>query len=203
MEVLILNKKALIITIVVVIMFVIFFKGCFSQSLEIQADDIELSAIIRSFSNDCEYKIYMGTSETMHMKNTIHIDIYWELINKALIDVNKIFYPPYIIIVHPNERWTFLGSNQNMPRLYGVRTSMKQEVIKAVFDDNNTYDWRNIDIIGIHTRMKSFGQGYVTFSYYKDNLCSEDIESFFIYLIYYDPNVNKGWYKMVQEEPLL
>lgn len=85
-----------------------------------------------------------------------------------------------------------------MPLLYGNRTSIEPNIRKAIGNNINKRDWDKIDIMGTTTtQAKSFGQGYVSFAYINSELNNIINPQFTIYFLYYDPILDKGWYKKV------
>lgn len=168
-----------------------------NKEIDIQARDIELSAIVRPFYEKNEYQTYMDKSESNGIYETVRVDVFWKGINPDLLSSNKLWYAPYIIIVPPDNNWTFIGGNKNMPLLYGNRISIEPNIKKVIGNDINKRDWDKIDIMGTTTQAKSFGQGYVSFAYINSELNNIKNPLFTIYFLYYDPILDKGWYKKV------
>jgi len=189
--------------IILILLVFVVFSGLFwlidhyNKEIDIQASDIELSATIRPFYESNEYQTYMGKNESKGIYETVRVDVFWKVINPELSSPDKLWYPPNIIIVPPDDNWTFIGGSKNMPLLYGNRGSIEANIKKAIGNEINKSDWDKIDIIGTTTQVKSFGQGYVSFAYINSELKNETNPQFTFYFIYYDPTLDKGWYKKV------
>lgn len=164
----------------------------------IKANDVEFSAAIRPFYSENEYATYCNDNNPNNINSTVRIDLNWNLKNIRSFDQN--LYAPYIMVIPLEKGWIYAGTHKNIPSLIGNRTSMDEEIIRRVFRNDNSHDWQNIDLICIHTRAKSFNQGFVTVSFRKSNLNIKDSPLFEVYLIYYDPVRKTGWYKVIKEE---
>jgi len=141
---------------------------------------------------------YFNTDVSNGIGDTVRIDEKWQLKDKRRSD--QLLYAPYIAIIPADTGWVYVGSHQNIPPLNGVRTSIKNEIIKRVLKNDPSYNWENINTIGIYTRAKSFAQGFVTFAFKKTGLRAKDRPQFRIYLIYCDPVRKTGWYQVLDQE---
>jgi len=179
--------------------FIFCLSGCYYNSIPIvHSNDVEFNATIRPFYTTSEYITYFNSNDISDIGNTIRIDLNWNMKNIGSFDQN--LYAPYIMVIPLEEGWLYAGADRNIPSLIGNRTSIKGEIIEKIFYNDHSYDWQNINIIGIHTRAKSFNQGFVTLSFKKSNLNAKDSPLFKVYLIYYDPVRKTGWYKVMNQE---
>lgn len=172
-------------------------SGCTYYNEVLPADAVELTVSARPFYTASEYEVYFNSDQLEERGNTVRIDVQWSV--KAPKLRESLYYAPYIAIVPVDSGWTYLGSHQNIPPLTGNRTGVKKDVLERVLANDDT-DWENIDTIGIHTRAKSFGQGFATFAFSKSGLHPDDTPQFKIYLIYYDREEKTGWYKVLLHE---
>lgn len=54
----------------------------------------------------------MGKKESGGVYETVRVDVLWKAINPELSSPYKLWYPPYIIIVPPDDNWTFIGGSK-------------------------------------------------------------------------------------------
>jgi hypothetical protein len=173
-------------------------SGCkFYDSDVLHSNDVDFKAVVRPFYNTSEYCTYFKTNDTSDIGKTVRVDIEWHL--KDVPTNDKQFYAPYIMVIPSQAGWVYSGSHKNIPLLIGNRTSVSNEVVENVFGRDHSYDWQNIDTVGVHTRAKSFGQEFVTLSFRKNNLSAKDNPQFKIYMIYYNPIQKTGWYKFLNQ----
>lgn len=161
----------------------------------LQSNDVQVSASIKLFDKESSYMTYFNTEDSTGIKNAVRVDVFWKTITHKAMGKDKLRYAPYILVIPPTDDWTFIGGSKDIPLLYGNRTSIYKEIKQSVLGNNTDYNWDDLDNNAAFFQAKSFGQGFVTFSYINTNMKPEEINRFAIYYIYFDQNKQTGWYK--------
>lgn len=196
------------ILVLVILFLLLISSGCAPAKTLIQSNDVLISPIASPFGSVNEYHAFFGITsygsevdEKEKMKNYIMVRVNWDLTpEKRVEDYTKLYYPPYIIVIQPDEPFTYAGTgNFYNGKLISSVGSIPSEVLKNVLSKNKDFKWDEIDKerFGWVIHPKSFGQGFATIAFIKT--ADTNVKPVFkIYYIYYDPILKDGWVKSVE-----
>ncbi|CEP67459.1 Uncharacterized [Moorella glycerini] len=181
--------------------------GCSATNTIPQPEDILFDAKVYSFNSVCKYRSYFGLinygrSDDEYqdeMKQAIEVAVFWELRpQKRLEDENKLYYPPYILIIPDREYWTYAGTMQSVNKLHTV-ISLPYDIIDNVLKDYPEYNWvkNSEERFAWVLHATSFEQGFTSLAFRKRSNSGQP-QPFKIYFIYYDPVLKKGWAKSLE-----
>ncbi|WP_338825105.1 hypothetical protein MHOCP_06680 [Moorella humiferrea] len=170
-------------------------------------EDISFNAKVYPFSAVYEYRSYFGIIDHSRtedeyedeMKRAIEVAVFWELRpEKRLEDENRLYYPPYIIIIPDQAYWTYAGTMHSLIKLHTVR-SLPHDIIDKVLKYHPEYNWVKNSEEGFAwvLHATSFEQGFTSLAFRKRNNSGQP-QPFKIYFIYYDPVLKKGWGKSLE-----
>ncbi|MGI9952626.1 hypothetical protein V3F56_09730 [Moorellaceae bacterium AZ2] len=181
--------------------------GCSTTHTIPQPEDILFNAKVSPFNSVCRYRSYFGLIDygrtddeyEDEMKQAIEVAVFWELRpQKRLEDENKLYYPPYILIIPNQAYWTYAGTMQSVINLHTVR-SLPYDIIDNVLKYLPEYNWvkNSEERFAWVLHATSFEQGFTSLAFRKRSSSGQP-QPFKIYFIYYDPVLKKGWAKSLE-----
>ncbi|GFN22203.1 hypothetical protein [Thermanaeromonas sp. C210] len=170
-------------------------------------EDISFNAKVYPFSSVFGYRSYFGLIDhgrtddeyEDEMKRAIEVAVYWELSpQKRLEDENRLYYPPYIIIIPDQEYWTYAGTMRSEIKLHTVR-SLPHDIIDKVLKYHPEYNWvkHSEERFAWVLHATSFEQGFTSLAFRKRSNSGQP-QPFKICFVYYDPVLQKGWAKSLE-----